>query len=250
MKKFVAPFAFLLIFMSFVSPVFGQKTKTETKIAAPAPTDIHKLAFETAMKHRDLSTAIIAANYIIALEGDKSAYLDSVAYLYSVARQTTSCQLVCDRILVNTPEKIDILELKARCLTVENKIFEAIAIYEMLFKKTSDIGFGYTLAKLQLAGKRLAEALVTTNTLLKIPLNPQQPKQAIEPVGDKGETQTVGITAAMQNLRGLIVYQLDPTKNQAEAGKCFEEALKLEPNYEVAKQNKILLAAATSEKKQ
>lgn len=223
-----------------------------TQISAQKNTEwlsMHKSAFETAMQHRDPNTAIIAANYIVGIEGAKSTYLDSVAYLYSVTRQLASCQAVCERILTVSPEKLDIMELKARCLMAENKLFDAISIYEFLFKKTNDIGFGYTLAKLQLAGKRLLEAMATANALVKIPQNPNQPRQVVEPIGTDGETQTIGIVAAIHNLRGLIAYQIDPEKNVADAHKCFDQAIQLEPNYDLAKQNKSRLDVATTSKK-
>jgi tetratricopeptide (TPR) repeat protein len=207
--------------------------------------DLHKGMFATAMQHRDIGSAIMAGNYVVTLEGDKSPYLDSLAYLYLAANQIESCQIVCEKILKYEPAKLSIVELKGRCLIAENRVFDAIAAYEMLFKKTNNIAFGFALARLQYTGKRLAEALATANTALK--LNAEDDKKeklnVAEVAGNKGQTQPIFIKAALHNLRGLIVYDLDPNANKKEATTCFEEALKLEPSYILAKQNKETLAS-------
>jgi tetratricopeptide (TPR) repeat protein len=207
--------------------------------------DLHKGMFATAMQHRDIGSAIMAGNYVVTLEGDKSTYLDSLAYLYLAANQIESCQIVCEKILKYEPAKLSIVELKGRCLIAENRVFDAIAAYEMLFKKTNNIAFGFALARLQYTGKRLAEALATANTALK--LNAEDDKKeklnVTEVAGNKGQTQPIFIKAALHNLRGLIVYDLDPNANKKEATTCFEEALKLEPSYILAKQNKETLAS-------
>jgi tetratricopeptide (TPR) repeat protein len=206
--------------------------------------------FATAMLHRDIGAAIMAGNYVVSIEGDKSTYLDSLAYLYLAANQVQSCEIVCERILKNEPEKLSIVELKGRCLIADNRVFDAIAAYETLFKKTNNISFGFALARLQYTGKRLAEALATVNSALT--LKAEDDKQAkvnvSEVSGNKGQTQSVFIKAAMHNLRGLIVYDLDPNANKKEAASCFEEALKLEPAYILAKQNKETLATIESGK--
>jgi tetratricopeptide (TPR) repeat protein len=212
--------------------------------------DLHKNMFATAMLHRDIGAAIMAGNYVVSIEGDKSTYLDSLAYLYLAANQVQSCEIVCERILKNEPEKLSIVELKGRCLIADNRVFDAIAAYETLFKKTNNISFGFALARLQYTGKRLAEALATVNSALT--LKAEDDKQAkvnvSEVSGNKGQTQSVFIKAAMHNLRGLIVYDLDPNANKKEAASCFEEALKLEPAYILAKQNKETLATIESGK--
>jgi tetratricopeptide (TPR) repeat protein len=206
--------------------------------------DLHKGMFATAMQHRDIGSAIMAGNYVVTIEGDKSTYLDSLAYLYLAANQVESCQIVCERILKNDPEKLSIVELKGRCLIAENRIFDAIAAYEMLFKKTNNIAFGFALARLQYTGKRLAEALATTNKALILngEDNKKEKINVAEVAGNKGQTQPIFIKAALHNLRGLIVYDLDPNANKKEAATCFEDALKLEPTYILAKQNKETLA--------
>jgi tetratricopeptide (TPR) repeat protein len=230
MKKAV----FTLILGLTLNNIYAQKNAA----------DLHKGMFATAMQHRDIGSAIMAGNYVVTIEGDKSTYLDSLAYLYLAANQVESCQIVCERILKNDPEKLSIVELKGRCLVAENRVFDAITAYEMLFRKTNNIAFGFALARLQYTGKRLAEALATTNKALI--LNGEDDKKAkmnvTEVAGNKGQTQPIFIKAALHNLRGLIVYDLDPNANKKEAATCFEEALKLEPTYILAKQNKETLA--------
>jgi tetratricopeptide (TPR) repeat protein len=230
MKKAV----FTLILGLTLNVIYAQKNAA----------DLHKGMFATAMQHRDIGSAIMAGNYVVTIEGDKSTYLDSLAYLYLAANQVESCQIVCERILKNDPEKLSIVELKGRCLVAENRVFDAITAYEMLFRKTNNIAFGFALARLQYTGKRLAEALATTNKALI--LNGEDDKKAkmnvTEVAGNKGQTQPIFIKAALHNLRGLIVYDLDPNANKKEAATCFEEALKLEPTYILAKQNKETVA--------
>lgn len=236
MKKVLVLTAFTLI----INGIYAQKNTA----------DLHKGMFATAMQHRDIGSAIMAANYVVTIEGDKSTYLDSLAYLYLAANQIQSCQIVCERVLKNEPEKLSIVELKGRCLITENRVFDAIAAYEMLFKKTKEIAFGFTLARLQYTGKRLTEALQTANMSLTLKAEDEKNEKinVAEASGAKGQTQAIYIKAAIHNLRGLIVYGLDPNVNKKEASNCFDEALKLEPTYALAKQNKETLATIDAPK--
>jgi tetratricopeptide (TPR) repeat protein len=236
MKKIIT----IITLTTLITSVYAQKNAA----------DLHKGMFATAMQHRDIGSAIMAGNYVITIEGDKSTYLDSLAYLYLAANQVQSCQIVCERILKNEPEKLSIIELKGRCLITENRVFDAIAAYELLFKKTNEIAFGFTLARLQYTGKRLAEALNTANMSLKLKAEDDKKEKinVAEVSGNKGQTQAVFIKAAIYNLRGLIIYELDPNVNKKEAASSFEEALKLEPTYQLAKQNKETLASIESAK--
>ena len=56
----------------------------------------------------------------------------------------------------------------------------------------------------------------------------------------KDETQEVPLNAAIQNLKGLVSYEL---KDSPSAIKCFDEALKLYPEFETAKANKASIEA-------
>jgi hypothetical protein len=228
--------------MKKIITIIALTTLITSLYAQKGAADLHKSMFATAMQHRDIGSAIMAGNYVVTIEGDKSTYLDSLAYLYLAANQIQSCQIVCERILKNEPEKLSIVELKGRCLITENRVFDAIAAYE--------IAFGFTLARLQYTGKRLAEALNTANVSLKLKAEDEKKEKinVAEVSGNKGQTQAIFIKAAIYNLRGLIIYELDPNVNKKEAANSFEEALKLEPTYQLAKQNKETLASLDAAK--
>lgn len=203
--------------------------------------DTHKKMFQNAIQLKDASSAIIAAQYIIAQEGWASTYVDSLAVLYYSAGNMVSCLAICEKILSQNPNRLDVLEVKGKSLLAQNRLFEAIEPYEKLFKSTNDISYGYTLAKLQYSGKRLMEALVTVNNALEIKTpEGKADVKVVEPTDNRGGTQSVVVKAALHNLRGLVVYDLNPKNNQIPLA-CFEEALKLEPAYALAKQNKETL---------
>ena len=224
----------LIILLSLTS-VFAQKKGTKT----PEPkADLNLAIYKNALKYNDFQTAVYAAQTIVATEGENSTFKDSLAILYYNTNNAVSCHLMCKELLVKKPTDQTLLELNAVCLSKIGSALDAIGAYESLFSVSKNRYHGYKLAQLQFEIKRLAESMVTINMCLT--KTEEIKKGTVAFKTEKGESQEVPLDAAIQNLKGLVSYEL---KDSATAKACFDEALKLYPEFETAKANKASIEA-------
>lgn len=227
MKKLTITLSLIMI----VILSFGQKkNKAESMVQN---TDLDVKTIGLAMKYGDVTTAITNLYDIIAIEGETSTYMDSLAYIYFSTKQYGSCSLVCQEILKNDETKANILEMQAVSLKFLGDPIGSIAAYEKLLPVTNNIFHAYHLAELQYSIKRLAEAYMT---IQKAELLQSTENDLLSfPVSDK-ETQQVHILAAVYNLKGLISYELDE-KNTETTKQCFIKALEIQPDFILAQNN-------------
>ena len=222
MKRIVLSVLFVLAF----SNAFSQKLYKKDLL------NLEKSIYKKALKNYDLETAKNAVYHILELEGEQSMYLDTLAYIYFNQKNYLSCLQVSNQIL-KQKEKKDILELKAVSLEKLNDIKSAIDVYEKLYAINKDVVTAYKLAELQHQLKRAAEAYATLKSAenLKFP-----DKITIAfPSEKKGEIQRVPFKAAFYNLMALASYDLH---NYDMAIKYYDEALKIFPDFFIAKQNR------------
>ncbi len=225
MKNYV-----LLVLMLSFLPTTAQKLYKKDLL------DLEKNIYKQAINNFDLETAKDATYHIIALEGEQSKYLDTLAVIYFNQKNYLSCLKVSDRIL-KKEEKLSILELKAVSLENLNATKEAIDVYEKIYQQKKEAYIAYKLALLQQQLKRSAEAYATLKSAeqLKFP-----DKAVITFPGAKKDTvQQVPFKAAYYNLLAMVSYDLH---NYDMALKYFDEALKVYPDFFVAKQNKQAIA--------
>lgn len=191
----------------------------------------HKKIVEQSLAYNDAQTAINSMHYIVALEGEKSTYKDSLAITYFNIGNYVSSHLIAKELLVSKPNNIQLLEINAVSLQNLNATKDAIDAYEILFSKTKNMAHGYQLAMLQYGIKRLAEAeAVIKETIQTKEIENAYLKFAI----DKSQSQNVPLKAAVYNLKGLITFEL---KNNASAKQAFDQALKIMPEFALATQN-------------
>jgi len=217
---------FVLILMTGFFSSFGQKLHKKDLL------QIEKQVYQSALKNYDIDVAKNAVYHIIELEGEQSQFMDTLAYIYYNQQQYLSCLKVTDKILKNE-EKLPILELKAVSLENLNVPKEAIEVYEKIYQQKKEPYIAYKLAQLQQRIKRSAEAFETLKSAegLKFP----EKATITFPGIKKGEVQNVPFKAAFYNLMALTSYDLHDYDS---AIKYFEEALKIYPDFLVAKQNK------------
>ena len=225
MKKIILT-GFLLI---SISMGYGQKLYKKDLL------NLEKDIYSHALKNYDLDAAKNAVYHIIALEGEQSTFIDTLAYIYYNEKNYVSCLQVSNRIL-KQKEKPDILQFKAVCLENLNDIKAAIAVYEKIYAIKKDVLSAYKLAQLQQRLKRSAEAYAT----LKSAENLKFPEKAYItfPTAKKGEVQKVPFKAAFYNLMAQTGYDLH---NYEIALKYYDEALKVYPDFFVAKQNRQVI---------
>lgn len=220
MKKLIA--VCLLSAMSV--SMFSQSFKDES-IA------LEKKIISKAKRIGDMEVATYSMYKLIALEGDNSTYKDSLAYIYFSSRKYGSCFLISQEVLNRDPDNVAIMELKAISLESLGAVDKSLLVYEQLFALTNNNFHGYTLAKLQWTMKQYEAAYATITK--------------VEGLNDTGEimvtfsinqnhTQQIELLAAIPYLKGLILEDLN--KN-AEAKLSFEKALKIQPEFVLAKEN-------------
>jgi len=217
----------IIIIVLFVVQV-GQSQKLTKKDYLKIEKDV----YHKALNNYDLDAAKNAIYQIIAVEGEQSEYMDSLAFVYFNQQNYLSCLKVSEEIL-QKEEKLPILELKAVSLENLNAVKEAITAYEKIFAKKKEPYIAYKLASLQQKIKRSAEAYTT----LKSVENGKFPEKAsiVFPTAKKGETQQVPLQAAYYHLIAMSSYDLH---NYDLAIQYFDKALQIYPDFFVAKQNK------------
>lgn len=191
----------------------------------------HKKIVEQSLAYNDAQTAINSMHYIVALEGEKSTYKDSLAITYFNIGNYLSSHLLSKELLEDKNENIQLLEINAVSLQNLGATKDAIEAYETLFSKTKNMAHGYQLAMLQYGIKRLAEA---QNTIQQTIQTEDIEKAYIQFAIDKTKNQNVPLKAAAYNLQGLIAFEL---KDNASAKQAFDQALKIMPEFALATQN-------------
>jgi tetratricopeptide (TPR) repeat protein len=193
---------------------------------------IEKNVYNNAVKNYDINAAKNSVYRIIELEGAESTYLDTLAFIYFNEKSYLSCLKVSERIL-KKEEKLPILELKAISLENLQAYKDAINVYEKIYAQKKEPYIAYKLASLQQKIKRSAEAYATLKSAEKLTF----PEKAFItfPGAKKNEIQNVPFKAAFYDLLAMTSYDLH---NYEMASKYFDEALKIYPDFYVAKQNK------------
>ena len=194
-----------------------------------------------ALAFGDKTVAANAMYSIILLEGPKSVYKDSLAYLYFNDRNFISCFLVTNDILKNNPGNLDLLEMNAISLESMGATEKAAEAYQNLFTKTNNNYHAYKLAGLQFGLGKFEDAYASIKKSDKLP---DEGSVKITFQVNKNYNQNVDLKAAIAYLEGIIATNL--SKN-AEAKLSFERALKLFPEFVLAKTK---LDALNAEKKE
>ena len=119
---------FLLLLSFYFMSATGQKIYKKDLL------DLEKKVYKQALNNFDLDAAKNATCRIIALEGEQSSYLDTLAFIYFNQKNYLSCLKISDKIL-QKGEKLPVLELKAVSLENLNFPKEAIAAYEKVFQQ-------------------------------------------------------------------------------------------------------------------
>lgn len=206
--------------------------------------EIEKEILQNSLKYNDPSTAIASMHRLIAIEGNSSTYKDSLALMYFKTANYLASYSVSKELLAVKANDLQLLEINAFSLKNLGANKEAIPIFEKLFFQSKNKYHGYELASLQLSLKRLVEA--KQSIIYAFGCEDLKDFNLQLQIGND-KTQTVPLDAVMYNLKGLICYELQDKSCAAES---FNEALKILPDFELAKQNNSVLALESGTKKQ
>ncbi len=194
-----------------------------------------------ALAYGDKTVAANAMLSIILLEGPKSVYKDSLAYLYFNDRNFLSCFFVTNDILKNKPDNLDLMEMNAISLESMGATDKAAEAYQNLFTKTNNNYHAYKLAGLQFGMGKFEEAYASIKKADKLP---DDGTVKITFQVNKNYSQNIDLKAAIAYLEGIIAVNLN---KKAEAKLSFERAIKLFPEFVLAKSKLDTLNAETKE---
>ncbi|HSJ66430.1 MAG TPA: hypothetical protein VK921_02095 [Anditalea sp.] len=204
----------------------------------PAPKDSNAIRNETdqriyqlALRYNDTNVAKVKLYELIERNPNNPRYAELLASLYFEMEQYTSAALIAMDIVENDSKNTTALEIAAYSLEQLGALDRSLRHFESLYLLSGDVYSLYKSAYLQYTLKKYEEALNSVNMLAK---NKKADEEKLAfPTKDNAQ-QEVTMRAAALNLKGLI-YK-DQGSN-AEAKKAFDEALALEANFEIAKEN-------------
>lgn len=222
----------------FIVNAYGQKKSAEPAAAPTAASGASveygnkEKTFRMALKYGDLVVAKQALFDMIVLKPEATHLKDSLAFVYINLGMLREAILLSREILESTPSNLGIMEVKAISEQNLGLSKEALTTYESLYSQTKNVYHLYQIATLQYDLKRMAEC---NNSIDQLLATPDIDKKDINiGTGTRGQQQRVLLKAAALNIKGVLAMDLN---ENAVAKTCFEEALKLTPDFVLAKGN-------------
>jgi len=191
--------------------------------------ELEKKKLKQALIYGDQSTATTMMYNIIALEGEKSVYKDSLAYLYFNRRSYLSCFLATEDALKNSPKNVELLEMSAISVESLGAYDKAITSFEKLVSITNNNFHAYKLAALNFQVSKFDEAYTA---IKKADALPDNGKESITFPINKNYNQPVPLKAAIIYLKGMIEQNLN---DKVAAKASFLKAIQLFPEFILAK---------------
>jgi len=186
--------------------------------------------YQLALRYNDIEAAKNALYDLIVRNPENTRYPELLASLYFEGRQASSAALVALDVLKVNDKSISSLEIAAYSLEQLGALDKALPHFERLYLLSGDNFSLYKSAFIQYNLKKYQEAMNSVGMLAK---NAKADEKIGFPIADN-KTQEVSMKAAALNLKGMV-YLDQGSKSEAKA--AFEEAIQLEPNFELAKEN-------------
>lgn len=206
-----------------VTPAAGPK--------APSADTLDRAVYKMALRYGDAGVAATALYYQLAKNPTNLSLKDTLAQLYFVSRNYPLCLAFATEVVNAQPQNAQMLELMAVSHQNLNRGKEALEVYERLYPISQNVSHLYQIALLQFSLDRTSECLSTISNLL---FNPKAEEVKTSMPLPNQQVQQVSLKAAAYNLRGVA---LKARKETALARESFQEALKLQADFALAKRN-------------
>lgn len=210
-------------------------TQPQTQAAPPSSASIlgehFARKYSVAQRWGDYEVAKDALFDLIAEFPGSDSLLFTLAYYYYENQKYPSCAMVCTDLLARSPKHAGALELSGVSYENLNIKDKALQSFESLFLLTNDNATLYKMASLQYDLKRYQEVLTNADILLS---KPEATTLHVVFNDAQNKPKEYVMKAALFNLKGLA-YKAQADKENAK--KAFEEALKVVPDFDAAKQN-------------
>lgn len=224
----------LLILAICASTSFAQTTDSVAPKLDPNTKKVLNIqdqsAYQLAMRYNDFQAAKDKLFSLIIRNPEDLRYPELLGSLYFENEMATSAALVALDILQVNDKSIGSLEIAAFSLEQLGALDRALPHFERLYLLTGDNFSLYKSAFIQYNLKKYQEAMNSVNMLSKN----TKPEDKIGFPISQTETQEIGMKAAALNLKGMIYLDQG---SKAEAKTAFEEAIQLEPSFNLAKEN-------------
>ena len=193
----------------------------------------YQRTYQQALKYNDVNVAINSLQNIIAENPGSSSIVlkDTLAMLYFASKSYYSSLLLSKEVYQANPSNINALARAAESNQNLGETKEAIADYEKVTPVLKNPYYYYQLAVCQYTLKRVAECEIS---IRKVLADSNSNKIGVSFILPNGNEQQVPASAAVLNMTAII--KMD-AKNYADAKNYLENALKLYPDFEGARQN-------------
>ena len=224
----------MLLLVICASPLFSQNLDSLAKLDPKTSMALDlsdQAAYQLAIRYNDFDVAKVKLYDLLLRNPTNIRYAELLASLYFEMNQSTSAALVAlDIIEGGNGKNTTALEIAAYSLEQVGALDRALPHFESLYLLTGDNFSLYKSGFIQYSLKRFPEALNSVNMLVKN----AKPEEKIGFPKTATETQQVDMKAAALNLKGMIYLEQG---SKSEAKTAFEEAIALEPTFELAKEN-------------
>ena len=191
---------------------------------------VYQASYQMALRYNDRAEAKSDLYKLLALEPQNDSLRTTLAYLYFEARQYASNVLICMDVLAQNPQNTGALEMASASyenLGLKDKALENL---EKLYVITDDFQTLYRMAFIQYDLEKFHQCDTNVDILMQAP----EAEEATVFYTIEEEEKEFPIKVALMNLKGLVNQELG---NDDIARQNFENALKIAPEFNLAKEN-------------
>lgn len=220
--------ALLICIMLF----FPENTQAQNKEAQASQLFKHyQMKYIFGRKYNDSEAMKDAMYSMIALDPSDDSLKLNLCYYYLENNKFAQSLFVSADLLSRSADNLDALRMNAISLENMGLRDRAITQWESLYLKTNDITVLYQVSMLQFDLESYHECLTNIDIMLK---NADAKTTKLSFAKNDKENQDITLEAAAYNMKGMVHKKLG---QKTEAKSQFDQALKLEPEFSVAKQN-------------
>ncbi|WP_040252583.1 tetratricopeptide repeat protein [Psychroserpens mesophilus] len=219
---------------------------TSMSITAQTKSELlkHFEGYYKQMKNQgDVQGVINAMTHLNVLQPSQQR-LDTLAYIYvSEGRNLEALNTIG---IDNNPTDSEIsTEVKALALKALNQPKRALVFYEILFQKSPNAYLAYEIADLKTQVNDLAGAKASIDYGLANVKD--EMKRAFY---ESQQPYEVSLKGALTYLKALVLFNLNKTDNLDQAISLLDQALAMDPNFNMAQLSKDALVARKAPKKE
>lgn len=191
--------------------------------------------YEQALKYKDIELAINSLNNVIAEMPANQAlvFKDTLSMLYFNKKEYLSSLLLAQEVYKAIPSNTNTLARMGDCYQAGGNYKNAAEVFEIVAPALNSPFYYYQLGVCQYSLKKPTECLASADKALSDTSSNHIP---VIFVLSNGSEQQVPVSAAALNMKAVVMMS---NKNFTQAKQLLENALKIFPDFQGAKQNVI-----------